>query len=313
MFKGVKEILINNQGEDLFTLVDSTHPINIYIGKDDTYRSTLFILSPFKPLSLKSSTLIDANIGVRKDTLWGISLSLNDINFLDLFCHFCDDIIQSSRHITDVKKGILFICQRYEQWQKMLKMNAPEILPKNSIKGILGELMFLKNILIPKYGQSIAIASWLGPEMLPQDFICDAKWFEIKSISSNSSSVTISSLEQLDVEFSGELLIVYLDSASNSFSEKLVINQYYNNLLSSINLDEDKISLTNKLLEIGFYPREEYNEYVFKFTKCVKYEVNKHFPCLRKSEIPVTVISAKYEISLPSINKYQLEVMEEWT
>lgn len=312
MFVGAKLMFKNNEDMDKFTRPDVNHPIDIYVGKDTNYRNTLLILSPFKPIKLKSSNVMDVFIGQRSDDAWAISLSLTDNKFNDIFCHFCDDIIESSRNATSIRNGVLFICDRYEQWQKLLKSNKSNFLTKNEIKGLIGELIFLKSFLIPIYGEIDALSSWLGPEKLPQDFICQDKWYEVKSISSNMDSVKISSLEQLDTKQDGELVVIHLDSTSNTDMYKININEYYKNLLNSLTSEKSKFLLCKKLLNIHFFPCEEYDEYNFKFIDYKRYFINKKFPCIRKNQIPDSILSMKYEISLYSLQEFILKEGYQW-
>ena len=46
--------------------------------------------------------------------------------------------------------------------------------------GIIGELLFLKDTMIPTFGVEKAIESWMGPEKTHKDFSFDDKWIEIK-------------------------------------------------------------------------------------------------------------------------------------
>ena len=59
------------------------------------------------------------------------------------------------------------------------------------IQGLFGEMYFLKNYMIPKFGINSAIFSWSGPEQTSKDFSLENNWFEIKTISAKSSLVKI--------------------------------------------------------------------------------------------------------------------------
>lgn len=308
----VKRLFENASGLDSFTRIDKDHPLDIYVGKDSSFRHTMFVISSQKPNSLKSSLLIDVYIGLRSDGRFGLSFSLKDTTFFDLFCHFCDDIISSSKFILLPEKGVEFICSRYEKWQTMLKKDTSTLLSKSEIKGIIGEMYFLKNYMIPTYGEDMAINSWMGPQLLPQDFMCEEKWYEIKSISSNRDTLTITSLEQLDSNIVGELVVIYLDSTSVTTLSKITINELYHELKRGIHSEKLCCKFTDILLLLGYYPREEYDEYAFKFSKCARYMIDMKFPCIRKSDIPQSIIAAKYELSLLSISNFLLEVDDKW-
>ena len=83
--------------------------------------------------------------------------------------------------------------------------------------GLIGELLFLKNILFEKYGIEKSIEGWSGQDRTRKDFSYEDKWYEAKAISFNKDTVAISSLEQLDSEISGELAIILLEKMSPSY------------------------------------------------------------------------------------------------
>lgn len=74
----------------------------------------------------------------------------------------------------------------------MLANSRGDLLSASEIKGLLGELFFLQTYLAPMYGIEKAAISWTGPRLLPQDFIIDDIWYEVKTISSSRDSVKIS-------------------------------------------------------------------------------------------------------------------------
>ncbi len=312
MIDNIKTIFEKAESSDSFTRIDNKHKINIHIGKDSSFKHTMFIVSEQKPMSLKSSELIDVYIGKRIDNHWGLSFTLKDNKWIDMFCHFCDDIVESSRNVKSERQGIDFICERYLSWQKMLKKENSNLLSKNEIKGIIGELIFLKNFLIKNFDQRIAINSWLGPEGLPKDFICVNRWYEIKSVTSASEKVVISSIEQLDDINDGELVIITLDDTSETDIDSININNYFNTLLQRVENYDDKFKIISKLNELGFYERDEYNSYSFKLKKVKRYVVNRDFPCLRRLNMPRAILLAKYELSLGNLEDFLIEESNEW-
>lgn len=292
---------------DCFNRVDDNHILDLYIGLDNMYRYTLFLVSETKPEKIFSSQLINVQVGIRRDNKWGISFSLVDNQSEDIFFHFCLDIIESSRSLSSKYIGAKYVCNRYKKWQSMLTKYNDGMLSFSEIKGLIGELLFLKNFMIPEYGQEVAVNSWVGPENADQDFICNKTWYEIKSTVSGSESVRISSIEQLDMIDEGELIIVYLDKTSNSDDFKITINSIIKEICDSLKSEQLKRKLNDILLNHGYYYRNEYDEYLFKLGKFDRYKVDKHFPCIRKSMLPFSVINLRYELSISFISKYLLE------
>lgn len=81
----IKRILSGINHLDTYQRVDSTHPLDLYVGIDDTARWTLLLISDFQPLSVTSSRMIMIKSGKRSDSKWTQSFSLVDDRFRDIF------------------------------------------------------------------------------------------------------------------------------------------------------------------------------------------------------------------------------------
>ena len=75
--------------------------------------------------------------------------------------------------------------------------------------------------------------SWMGPLLGHKDFEIDDTWYEVKSVNENAIQVTISSLEQLESDVNGYLVVVRLEDTSSVSG-------------CSINLNEVVISVAEK-------------------------------------------------------------------
>lgn len=302
----IKKKLLSIENVNSFSRVNKEHTLDIYVGLDSLSRYALLYLSNTKPSKITSSKIINVEIGKRDDDKWTISFSLNDNQYSDLFFSFCSDIVNSSNGIGNTDEGMKFICLRYEKWQKMLSKSSNDILSIESIKGLLGELCFLKEVLIPLIGCDAALKAWVGIEMADQDFLYDDKWFEIKATSSGSNTVTISSIEQLDTLGVGELVIIYLDKTSPVDERRISLNSLYLDILEVFTDERNKLEFIEKMIEFGYRLKSEYDEIVFRLSKIDRYSVQKEFPLIKRSTVPSSVVNIKYELSIASIKGYQV-------
>ena len=79
------------------------------------------------------------------------------------------------------EKATRFVGKRYKEWREMLANARGNLLSPSEIKGLLGEMYFLKDFLCTHYGAEKAALSWTGPKRLPQDYIIGDTWFEVKT------------------------------------------------------------------------------------------------------------------------------------
>lgn len=72
----------------------------------------------------------------------------------------------------------------YRHYAEFLKKYHPKYFVFENVLGLLS-------------AKDKAALSWTGPKCLPQDYIIDNTWYEVKTVSSNRTEVSISSIEQL--------------------------------------------------------------------------------------------------------------------
>ncbi|MCI9061954.1 MULTISPECIES: PD-(D/E)XK motif protein [Romboutsia] len=286
--------------------IDSTHILDIYVGYNVNKQMSMIITEVGETKDIQSSKCIDVKIYEKFPNKVSISFNLMDNSMSKLFLQFCNDIIESSRDI-DKTKAINFIIRRWERWITMFKKPYTDLLNESQVLGLLGELIYLKEYMIPKYGQSKAIDSWLGPDKSHKDFEIDDTWYEIKVIKPSSLTVKISSVEQLDSNLNGTLVTVILDKSNKQVDSYININKYCEELEFTITNFDDKLKFIQKLTQCGYYKNEEYDKYIYKFINKKEYAVDNNFPKLSKENLSDGIVKASYEISLDYIEKFLIK------
>ena len=302
----LKKRFLEMHGLDNYQRVDPDHPVALYIGLDGNARYSLFCITETLPSKgLTSSRIITVFVGKRYDGTFGITFSLADQTFSDHFICFCADMIRASRSLKDPKKTADFMCARYVQWQKAFSRTNNGLLSPSEIKGLIGEMLFLQSYLIPRYGETAALAAWCGPEMSDRDFECQDTWFEVKATVSGSAAVSISSVEQLDTDRVGHLAVIVLDKTSTADISALTLNKMYHILRRSLSSELLAQKLDTVLLSFGYYENDAYNAYCFRHNGTITYRVDTDFPCMRKKSIPIAAQNVRYDLSLAAIQEFK--------
>lgn len=279
--------------------VDDTHQLDLLIGLNDKGHKTIRFIGNFHRVQVKGTKTIDVNhYQLNNSTI--ISFSLIDSSFEDLFYLFCDDIVDSSRNISP-SEGYSFIINRFEKW-KGFGNTTRKYLSENEIKGLLGELIFLKDYLFIKYGISKSINGWTGPEPTKKDFSYDNTWYEVKSITRDT--VSISSIEQLESDKIGYLIVNYFEKLSPE-ANGVSLNKIVNQILSFINIESDKALFIMKLVQVGFYKEDYYDNFVYTLKEILFYEVNKDFPRIHASSLPSSISNVRYDIHINSLSNFK--------
>lgn len=306
--KNSRELFNGLSAIDAFQRVDSDHLLDLYCGYDQMHRYTLLLISSEEPRNLISSKVIDVTAGKRTtDGKWALSFSLVDDKFMDLFLQFCDDMIMASRALKDPANGPEFVCMRYIGWQEMLSASKGDLLSISEIKGLIGEMIFLQDVLIPQYGEEMSLQAWMGPRMADQDFVFPDTWYEVKATTSDAEQIRISSIEQLDCAAEGTLIVLALDQTSAIDRQKVTANSLFRELVDSMETDALKAAFSNLLLKMGFYPRPEYEKYAYHLNGIRQYRIDKGFPCLRRASVPNSVVNAAWSLALSAVESWLKE------
>ena len=272
--------------------------ISLYIGKDCNGRYSFEYRGSYKPIRINSSDVIIVTQTKSKDD-YCLSFSLDKPELLEYFCTFCQDLIDSCAPVTDDTTAYKMLYSRFMSWKKLFKPNNGN-MTEMEIMGLLGELMFLRDYMIPKYDVQEALDSWMGPEKTHKDFSTDDIWFEIKTINSGKESVKISSIEQLDSSVSGYLVVFALEKMSPSY-DGLTLNTIVDGILSKMTSHIQKDLFISKLELYGYDFSPDYNNYVYSLTMETIYLVDESFPRLKRDQVPISITKVQYELALSEI------------
>ena len=173
------------------------------------------------------------------------------------------------------------------------------------VQGLIGEMMFLKDSLIPKYGELKAIQSWTHPVKGKQDFMIDDTWYEVKTIKSGSNVVEITSLEQLDSEKVGSLNVIVVKSSTIEANGAYNIKKIHSEIASSLTDPAAKDLFVDKTIDDDI-DNDSYNSIIFEKEDDRTYVVTGDFPRLTPNNVSAAISKASYGINLGLIEKYKV-------
>lgn len=288
--------------------VEADHPLEWYVGYEKIDQKTLLLLAEKEPELLPTSKSIVVTKGLRTDGRWALSLTLMRPEQESVYETLCADIITYSQDAEDETSALLLAAKRYKQWNKLLEYQRKSLMNESSRKGLLGELIYLCNVIDSGYPVLPAIQGWVGPEGADQDFVYSDGWHEIKSIGASATSITISSLEQLNSHDLGELVVMRLDKCAPERGGAVSLGEQVDLALSRAAEDPDALSLLeSKLARYGYIDLSEYREQKYIYSGKDRFRVDEFFPKLTADTIPSQIISAQYAISLAGIEAWHLE------
>ena len=286
-----------------FTRIGDNRDINLYIGKDENAHYSIDFRGTFHPVKIVGSKVIEVSQFSIDETQF-LRFSLLNSDLLECFSLFCYDLIKSTLGIVDDETAYKQLQTRYLSWKRMFKPNRG-LLTESEIMGLIGELLYMRDYMIPIHGVDAALESWTGPEKTHKDFSLNDTWYEIKTISSGKESVRISSLVQLDSDIIGYLVVYSLERMSPSFNG-VRLNELVAQIMDLIPIAIQRDLLLAKLELYGYDFSPEYDNYVYAVSDCVSYKVHENFPRLVRKDIPVSVSRIQYEIILSEIEDFKM-------
>lgn len=287
---------------EYFSRIDDEHILDLHIGLDEKGRKSIELRSMFKPVKVTGTSAIDVT-QYTKPEYNTIRFSLKDDDMSGLFYKFCEDIIEQTKDLKNEKDGYKAITTRFFQWKKMFVLSKNTFLTEPEIMGMIGEILFLRGPLADEIGLSEALKSWSGQELTHKDFSCSDKWYEVKTISRGNTTVRISSLEQLDSDKNGELIVYALEKMSpayNGISLNKLILETRQMFLSA----DDADTFLAKVAMQGYEYNNYYDEFVFEVSGLTRYKVTDQFPKLTHANVPKEITKANYDLALAEIMSF---------
>lgn len=290
----------NNGG---FVQIDTNHTLEWHLGYQSICQKTLLLVCTTDIRSIESSKSIAVTRRKREsDNRWTLSFELLRNEQESVFIILCSDIIEHSRPASNEIEALALVISRYKQWSRLLESQRSGLMDENSRKGLLGELLFLQELFKESNSALTVIQGWVGADGADQDFMYEVSWHEVKSIGAAATSVTISSLEQLDCAREGELVIMRIDKVAPDKAGALSLNDAVRQIISKLTETYDALDLfRSKLSTYGYIDLQEYSEQKYYCSGLQRYGVNDTFPRIMRRNVPIQVESLHYELSLPSL------------
>ncbi|MDU5110578.1 MAG: PD-(D/E)XK motif protein [Clostridium sp.] len=283
--------------------VDENHPLDIYLGYSEDNFPSMSIYLYGRPIKVNSSNAIQVELKKKNETSINLTFKLLDKDKVTIFYKFCEDIIESTRN-AKCSSYLAYIIARWNKWRSMFKRQNAELLTENQVVGLIGELLFLRDYMITTYGKSDAIMSWGGPSKSHKDYEIKDTWYEIKTVRQGASKVKISSIEQLDSNVEGSLVLYLLEATNENVEGAISLNPLINQLFTIFEEFEMMSLFQSKLIEAGYSCEEEYDNYNYRFIRRDIYTVKDGFPRILEKDLIEGVVGVSYDISLVNIKKF---------
>ena len=286
-----------------FVRVGENPNISLYIGKDDKGNYAFDFRGVYVPVKISPSDVIIVEQG-KHNNIYTLRFSLNNPELLEYFCTFCQDLLDSTATAKNDDDAYNILSARYFSWKKLFRPNSAK-MSDSEIMGLIGELLFLHDYMIPQWGIEKSLDSWMGPEKTHKDYSTESFWYEIKAVSAGKESIRISSIEQLDGDDEGYLAVYCLEKMSPSFSG-IKLNGLVQNLMTKMGTLSNRETFMSKLSLYNYDFSPEYDNFVYTNVGFSMFRVLEGFPRLCRKNIPNAINKIQYDLFLSEVEEYKL-------
>jgi len=289
-----------------YFILDPDLPLSVYFGLDNVGRPTLLIEDigkTFSAAEIPSTAQILVLSFSKKDKAC-LSFSLLTPQHRDVFNTLCYDLFEATRKDTR-DSALLSLLTRFAAWQDLLKGTRPGIMSTQEQQGLAAELLALLYFAESR-GFEDALDAWVGPFKMDKDFEFYDNWAEVKSCKVSATAVTISSIEQLDAEVDGSLIVYHIDRAPENKEEAFSLKDIVEKARNAATSVAARTMLDSKLYLSRYVDGEpEYEKRRFQVYCRDVYKVTPEFPCVRRSTLVPAVTACQYSLSLPAIEEFK--------
>lgn len=224
--------------------------------------------------------------------------------FLDL-CYSVLDVISDATALTLLSRVLTHL----EKWRKLLSSGGQ--LSKNAQKGLIGELLFLRDEVMAVLGGKQAVQSWSGPDDSPRDFTVGQTFFEVKANrGAQEQTVIISSENQLAYSDDEQLYLCVIGINENP-SRGDSLSKIVDTVRAKV--AEDPVvrhDFDSRLLNAGYSDSVDYSDTKWSYGSFSYYVVNASFPRLTPADIPLEVSEVSYRLDLSKLSNHQIDEEE---
>lgn len=282
---------------------DATHPYNFYWALDSQGQRILMFVGDSLVFDDALPNLKGVAVELSKERLL---LRLLDSRAEDIFRVLCCSLIERTRRASSSQSALVVLLAHLKFWQHFLGKTNAGLLTDNEIRGLFGELWFLKMELFPRFGQD-CVQFWSGPFGHPQDFAIGTAAYEVKTtLVGAPPAISISSAEQMWASGSSLYLVHFgIGEVGSNRENSQCIATLVNELRSVLSLDMQD-AFNDRLLALGYTDRIEYKYNKFEMTQARYFEVRGNFPRLLAENIPSGLKNIRYSIELAACQNFEI-------
>ncbi|MET9295736.1 PD-(D/E)XK motif protein [Streptomyces sp. NPDC003077] len=226
----------------------------------------------------------------------------------EVFNPLVTDVADTVREAPGAAAALTAAVERFERWQDLLRTVGRDGLGPEARRGLVGELLVLRDHILPVVGPAEAVDAWAGPSGANQDFQLPGVAVEAKaSTAKRPRSIRIASERQLDDAGTPALLLalVMLDERRGGSGENL--NRLVDRIREQLTSPVVRAAFDGRLMQAGYLPgqRDVYEEPRYTVRDLRFWRVGKDFPRLVEADLPEGIGECSYHVNTSGLDHHR--------
>jgi hypothetical protein len=292
-------------GEPESREVDAESPLRMLIGVSPVGRPYFAIIVTQKPGLPDLTNAITVTRRQRaSDGRWTLTLELQVHALTDAFISLVSDLASKSSAASGERAALEVFLHTLTEWQELLTARADH-LSEGELRGLIAELWFGFDAHAHGHSAPEAAHAWTGPMGGAQDFQFPAPGhhFEVKSLRPRSTTIEISSAEQLDGH-NIKLAVVTLEEVAAP-SESVTLSVLVASVRSRLTEGADRSEFNRRFARLLVDPDDPwYAEQTYAVRRLRIFDVSEDFPALRRSQVAQAINQITYRIDVLHLSQF---------
>lgn len=250
-------------------------------------------------------------LGASADGRVRFALKLSDPAYETVFAVLCDDTARTAASEMRPRAAVRAWISRLHVWQEFMARHGVEGLTEAAELGLLGELLVLRNVLIPTGSIAVAVQAWSGPLGEPNDFAFAGGFLEVKTtVRQAPELIEISDIAQLD-DMRGTIMLAHIKLRPSPAGESLP--QVVSTLRTTVASNSAKFlrRFDQLLMSAGYLDAQaDIYDSTYEVSSVDFFHVTGSFPRIRRSDVGKGIRGIRYTIELAACLSYMVDQPE---
>jgi hypothetical protein len=238
----------------------------------------------------------------------GLVIAPRQGHYRDLFLVLAEGLVNRLRGVRTVSDALAMLVEELVRWSDFLEEAGPDGLSEIAQRGLVGELVVLRDLLREREPSAEQIGCWTGPLRRHHDLQLPGIACEVKALSGQGPHlVRIANESQLDS--GGVPLLLWCVLVTPHLSGELSLPDLVASLRNGLRTPAAQRSFEDRLLRAGYHDAQThlYSEQRYFIAGYRVYDVKPGFPRILPADLPSGVGGVSYSVALAACDAFLVE------